>query len=350
MKTTMPESISTTQQFARIVENENPRPHAMVTGAGGFIGGHLVRRLLNDGYEVAAVDIKSQDDWWQWHPDAVNFPLTDAGNTAAIRKIIDASDEVYHLAENMGGIGFIETHLVECASSVVTSVNLLNACHRGQKVFFSSSACVYPKRAQMDTEAIKLSEWMAYPADPEPGYGWEKLYVEQLMEYHRIENGLDIRVVRFHNSYGPLGSWGDGREKAPAAIMRKVALAKLDDFDYIDVWGDGNQTRSFMYIDDNVEGIIRLMNTDWHEPVNLGTEQLVSVNDLITAIELAAYGESGVLQRRYQLDMPKGVRGRNSDNTLLRSLTSWEPSTMLREGIEKTYPYIEDQIRRTLSE
>jgi nucleoside-diphosphate-sugar epimerase len=260
---------------------------------------------------------------------------------------------VYHLAENMGGIGFIETHLVECASSVVTSVNLLNACHRGQKVFFSSSACVYPKRAQMDTEAIKLSEWMAYPADPERGYGWEKLYVEQLMEYHRIENGLDIRVVRFHNSYGPHGSWGDGREKAPAAIMRKVAQAKLrnEDRGYIDIWGDGEQTRSFMYVDDNVEGIRRLMDISWHQPVNLGTEELVSVNELVDTVERVAYGESGVLERRYQLDMPKGVRGRNSDNTTLRSLTGgWEPNTLLLDGIAKTYPFIEDQVRRHFSE
>lgn len=344
----MPESISSTQQFRAITDN--PRPHALVTGAGGFIGGHLVKRLLSEGYEVAAVDIKPEADWWQYFPMAVNFPLTDVGNTAAIRKIIDASDEVYHLAENMGGIGFIETHLVDCASSVVASVNLLNACHRGQKVFFSSSACVYPQRAQQETQAIKLAEWMAMPADPEPGYGWEKLYVEQLMRYHHIESGINPRIVRFHNSYGPFGSWGDGREKAPAAIMRKIAMAKFDGSDYIDVWGDGRQTRSFMYIDDNIEGIRRLMNADWYEPVNLGTEQLVTVNELISTVEQVVYGETDVLERRYQLTAPQGVRGRNSDNTLLRSLLSWEPDTRLMEGIQKTYPFIEDQVRRTLND
>lgn len=340
---------TSTEQFRKI-SNEDPRPHALVTGAGGFIGGYLVRRLLSEGYEVAAVDVKPQHEWWQYHQDAVNFPLTDAGNTAAIRKIVDASDEVYHLAENMGGIGFIETHLVDCASSVTTSVNLLNACHSGQKVFFSSSACVYPGRAQDQTDAMKLAEWMAHPADPEPGYGWQKLYVEKLMEYHRIERQLNIRVVRFHNSYGALGSWGDGREKAPAAIMRKVAVAKLSNETSIDIWGDGQQTRSFMHVDDNVEGIRRLMNIDWSAPVNLGTEQLVSVNDLVTAVELVAYGESGVLERRYLPDMPQGVRGRNSDNTVLRSLTGgWEPNTLLHDGIKKTYPWIEDQVRRQLN-
>lgn len=338
--------MTVTQEFARV--NREGR-HALVTGAGGFIGGHLVKRLLNEGYTVAAVDVKPEHEWWQVHLDAHNMPLTDAGNTASIRRVIDVADEVYHLAENMGGIGFIETHLVDCASSVVTSVNLLNACHPGQKVFFSSSACVYPQGAQMDTEAIKLAEWMASPANPEPGYGWQKLYVEKLMEYHRIERQLDVRVVRFHNSYGPLGSWGDGREKAPAAIMRKVAITKLTGEKSIDVWGDGLQTRSFMYVDDNVEGIRRLMDTKWHDPVNLGTEQLVSVNDLVTTVEAVAYGEPGVLERRYLLDMPKGVRGRNSDNTILRSLTNWEPNTLLMDGIAKTYPWIEDQVRRQLN-
>lgn len=333
-----------TQDYVR-----GSQPHALVTGAGGFIGGHLVKRLIQDGYKVAAVDIKTFDQWWQIDPEAQNFPITDAGNTAVFKKVIAHSDEIYHLAENMGGIGFIETHLVECASSVVTSVNLLNAIEAGQKVFFSSSACVYPKAAQLETHAIKLAEWMANPADPEPGYGWEKLYVEKLMEYHRVERQLDTRVVRFHNSYGPHGSWGDGREKAPAAIMRKVALSRLTGERHIDIWGDGQQTRSFMYIDDNVEGIRQLMEIGWYDPVNLGTEHLVSVNELVDCVESVVYGETDVLERRYLPDMPKGVRGRNSDNTILRSLTGgWEPTTQLRDGIEKTYPFIEDQVRRSL--
>lgn len=321
----------------------------LVTGAGGFIGGHLVRRLILEGYSVVAVDVKSLDEWWQVDPAAYNLPRTDAGHIASYRAALDWADEIYHLAENMGGIGFIETHRVACASSVVTSVNLLNALRPEQRVLFSSSACVYAQRYQDVYTSIKLREDMAHPADPEAGYGWQKLYVEQLMRYHHEERGLDVRVPRFHNSYGPRGSWCDGREKAPAAICRKVATAKLTGNHRIEIWGTGEQTRSFMYVDDNVEGIIRLMESGFTSPINLGTEELVTVNQLVSVVEKIAFGEAGVLNRTYDLNAPQGVRGRNSDNELLRSvLDGWQPSTPLAEGLRPTYEWIYDQVKREL--
>lgn len=323
----------------------------LVTGAGGFIGGHLIKRLLDEGCQIVAIDIKPFREWWQIHDGVNNRERCDAGVPWAFRFALEEADDVYHLAENMGGIGFIETHLVECASSIVTTVNLLNACHAGQRVFFSSSACAYSRHHQDRPSGLPtaLVEHMAHPAAPEPGYGWEKLYAEQLMEYHRIERGLDVRVVRFHNSYGPRGSWADGREKAPAAICRKVAIAKLTDVPMIDVWGDGSRTRSFMYIDDNVEGIRRIMESGFQEPVNLGTSSWVSVNGLVDIVEAVAYGRVGVLQRNYLLDKPQGVHGRNSDNTLLKEVTGgWEPSTRLLDGIVKTYPWIYDNVKKEL--
>ena len=324
---------------------------ALVTGGGGFIGGHLVRRLLEEGYAVASLDIKPEEEWHQVHGDAVNLPVTDAGTPASYKSVLRSVDEVYHLAENMGGIGFIERNLVDCASSVVTSVNLLNALEPGQRVFFSSSACVYAQSDQQLTgaETTKLAEWTAHPADPEPGYGWAKLYVEQLLRYHREERGLDVRVARFHNSYGPHGTWTGGREKAPAAICRKVALARLSGEHKIEIWGDGGQSRSFMWIDDNVEGIRRIMESDYGDPVNLGSEELVTVNALVDTIIQIAFGEQVEFERTYDLAAPRGVRGRNSDNTLLRSITGgWEPTTPLCDGLEKTYEWIHDQVVRSL--
>lgn len=326
-------------------------PHALVTGAGGFIGGHLVRRLIDDGYFVTGLDIKPLDEWHQVHSDALNLPAIDAGDPKQYRLALSEADEIYHLAENMGGIGFIERHLVECASSVTTSVNLLNAVEPGQLVFFSSSACVYAQAVQQGTgdRTIKLAESMAHPADPEPGYGWAKLYVEQLMRYHRDERGLDVRIARFHNSYGPHGTWVGGREKAPAAICRKVAVAKLSGRHTIDIWGDGTQSRSFMYIDDNVEGIKRITASGFDQPVNLGSEELVTVNQLVDIVSEIAFGRPDALERTYDLTAPRGVPGRNSDNTLLRTITGgWEPSTTLRDGLEKTYAWIYDQVNRSI--
>jgi GDP-D-mannose 3',5'-epimerase len=322
----------------------------LVTGAGGFIGGHLVKRLLDEGNQVVAIDIKPFSQWWQIHDEANNRERCDAGEPEYFSYALLQADDIYHLAENMGGIGFIETHLVECASSIVTTVNLLNACHEGQRVFFSSSACAYAREWQAPhagDEPIALMEYMAHPASPEPGYGWEKLYAEQLMEYHRIERGLDVRVVRFHNSYGPMGSWKDGREKAPAAICRKVATAILTDIPMIDIWGDGSRMRSFMYIDDNVEGIRRIMESGMQAPVNLGTSSWVTVNQLVDAVEMVAYGVRGQLQRNYQLDKPQGVHGRNSDNTLLKEVTGgWEPTIDLLTGLESTYRWIYNELKK----
>lgn len=324
--------------------------NVLVTGAGGFIGGHLVKRLLDESNHVVAIDIKPLHEWWQVHDEANNRDRCDAGQPQYFSYALMQADDVYHLAENMGGIGFIETHLVECASSIVTTVNLLNACHEGQRVFFSSSACAYARDWQTDRyihEPVALHESMAHPADPEPGYGWEKLYAEKLMEYHRIERGLDVRVVRFHNSYGPMGSWKDGREKAPAAICRKVAMAKLTGANTIDIWGDGSRMRSFMYIDDNIEGIRRIMESGFQAPVNLGTSSWVTVNQLVDVVEQVAYGRSGVLARNYQLDKPQGVHGRNSDNTLLKEVThGWEPQIDLAAGIVNTYEWIYDQLKK----
>lgn len=323
---------------------------ALVTGAGGFIGGHLVARLLTENYHVIALDIKPLHEWHQVHDHAFNLARTDAGKPRSFIGALRTIDEVYHLAENMGGIGFIETHRVACASSVTTSVNLLNALESGQRVFFSSSACVYAQSTQRATGAhtTKLAEWMAHPADPEPGYGWAKLYVEQLMNYHHSERGLDVRVVRFHNSYGPHGTWHGGREKAPAAICRKVIEAKLSGNHEIEIWGDGNQSRSFMYVDDNVDGIRRLTESNFHGPVNLGSEELVTVNQLVDLVIEIAFDGLTPFTRTYNLSAPRGVLGRNSDNALLRSITAgWEPSTPLRVGLERTYTWIYDQMMKS---
>lgn len=325
--------------------------NVLVTGAGGFIGGHLVKRLLEEGHKVTALDIKSLTEWWQVYEDARNLDRCDAGKPQFFEYTLTRQDDIYHLAENMGGIGFIETHLVECASSIVTTVNLLNACRPGQRVFFSSSACAYARQYQglYNGKPTALTESMAHPAEPEPGYGWEKLYAEQLMEYHRIERGLDVRIARFHNSYGPKGSWKDGREKAPAAICRKVATAYLMGQKSIDIWGDGTRARSFMYIDDNVDGILKIMESGFSQPVNLGTAAWVTVNMLVDAVEFVALGETQQLERNYLLDKPQGVHGRTSDNTLLRQITDgWEPSTPLLEGLEKTYAWIYDEVKKEL--
>lgn len=332
----------------------------MVTGAGGFIGGHLVRDLLDRGEEVVAVDIKPEADWWQWHDDTnvtnhANLNVAIAGSDDWsykhwFRGVLNECGDVYHLAENMGGIGFIETHRVDCLSSVVASVHLLNALIPGQhRLFFSSSACAY-NTAHQDTwdtqELTPLSEHMAWPAQPEPGYGLQKLYVEELCRWHRDERGLSVRVARFHNSYGPFGSWCDGREKAPAALCRKVAVASITGDRNVEIWGDGQQLRSFMWIDDNVEGIRRIVHSGYDEPVNLGSSELISVNDLIDVIEEVA----GLQVRRcYDESKPRGVAGRNSDNTLLRRIADgFEPGTDVHEGIQKLYPWIYDQVKRSL--
>jgi GDP-D-mannose 3',5'-epimerase len=320
--------------------------HVLVTGAGGFIGGHLVKRLLDEGSAVSALDRKPRSKWWQHHDRASNMSLAQVRFISRNTTVMNV-DEIYHLAADMGGIGYITNHLTSCAANIVDTIKLLEACHEGQRIFFSSSACVYRQdlqdddHLQDDDTPWPLREEDAYPADPEPGYGWEKLYGEQLMKWHAQERGIETRVARYHNVGGPMGSWCGGREKAPAAICRKVAEAVQSGNHVIDIWGDGEQTRSFMDVRDCVTGTILIARGDYAEPLNLGSDHSVSVNQLVSIVEKIA----GItLERRYQLDKPQGVRGRNSDNTRIRDIYGWEPNSKLEEWLEPTYRWIYDQL------
>lgn len=325
---------------------------ALVTGAGGFIGGHLVRRLLDEGYGVTAIDRKPPHEWWQLHTDPAVYNVThvkvrDLNLESLLRS--DRASEVYHLAADMGGIGYITSHLTSCAANVIDTVRLLEACHEGQRVFFSSSACVYPMYLQngMAGGNVPLRESDVYPADPEPGYGWEKLYGEQLMAWHRHERGVETRVARYHNVAGTHGSWVGGREKAPAAISRKVATAVLTGDHSISIWGDGNQTRSFMDVEDCVTGTLLIARGEVSEPLNLGSDRWVTVDQLVTIIETIA----GVQLTRHYLDeMPRGVKGRNSDNTLIKAVYGWAPSNDLERWLEPVYRWVYDQVAKQLQE
>ena len=315
---------------------------ALVSGAGGFIGGHLVRRLLGEGREVRAVDVKPLDRWYQVHSGSENV-VADVSELVACRAAVRDSSEVYNLAADMGGMGFIENNKALCMLSVLINTHLLMASREAgvERYFFSSSACVYNAEKQESPDVTALREEDAYPALPEDGYGWEKLFSERMCRHFAEDFGLLTRVARYHNVYGPHGTYAGGREKAPAAICRKVIKAKLSGRHEIDIWGDGEQTRSFMYIDDCVEGTRRLADSDVDVPINLGSEQLVTINRLVDIAESIG----GVtLQRRYDLDAPQGVRGRNSDNTLLRKELGWEPSITLEDGLERTYRWIFDDL------
>jgi GDP-D-mannose 3', 5'-epimerase len=311
----------------------------LVTGAGGFIGHHLVKALKLDGAHVRGVDIKPP----QYEPTAADeFDLEDLRYFEACHRVTRDVDEVYNLAADMGGIGYIGTSQAQIArNNSLINLNMLEASRSSgvRRFLFSSSACVYAQGHQSEAEVSPLVEEDAHPADPEPGYGWEKLYAEQLCLYYRRDHALDTRIVRFHNVYGPLGTYDGGREKAPAALSRKIALAR--DGDEIDVWGDGEQTRSFMYVDDCVEGLLRLMASTYGEPLNLGTDRLVSINQLADIIGAIA-GKK--LRRRHLLDKPQGVRGRNSDNSRLRKVLGWEPKISLEEGLDRTYRWIAEQV------
>jgi GDP-D-mannose 3',5'-epimerase len=311
----------------------------LVTGAGGFIGHHLVTSLVNRGYVVRGVDIKVPE----YQPsDADEFVIADLRNYAECLKVSKDIDEVYHLAADMGGIGYISSSHANIAinNTLINAHTLHAARENGVKRFlFSSSACVYPQYLQRKPDVVPLREDDAFPADPEEGYGLEKLYMEKLCQYFTEDWGFATRVVRFHNVYGPLGAYDGGREKAPAAICRKVAL--LADDSEIEIWGDGKQTRSFMAVDDCVEGIYRIMRSDYSAPLNLGTDELVSVDELVDIIAKIA-GKS--LIKRHDPSRPQGVRGRNSDNSRLRSVLGWEPKTPLREGLAPTYRWIEDRV------
>jgi GDP-D-mannose 3',5'-epimerase len=317
----------------------------VVAGAGGFIGGHLVARLRAEGRPVRAVDIKPLSEWYQIFDDADNV-VADLKLRDECQRVCAGAAEVYQLAADMGGMGFIEHHKGLCMLSVLTNTHmLLAAVDAGvSRFFYSSSACVYAADKQLSPEVIPLKESDAYPAMAEDGYGWEKLFSERMCRHFREDFGLTTRVARYHNVYGPHGTWEGGREKAPAAICRKVIHAKHRKEPVIEIWGDGSQTRSFMYIDDCIRGTLAIAKSGILEPINLGSSELVTVNQLVDIVEEIA----GIkLRRSYNLDAPKGVNGRNSDNTMIRRELGWEPSIRLREGMERTYRWIHDEyIRR----
>ena len=323
------------------------KPIAVVTGGGGFIGGHLVKKLLDLGtHHVRAVDIKPLEHWYQVFPAAENHAGPndgDARDFRVCRRICRNAAEVYQLAADMGGMGFIENNKALCMLSVLTNTHMLLAAQEAgvQRFFYASSACVYNADKQLAPEVTALAERDAYPALPEDGYGWEKLFSERMCRHFREDFGLQTRVARFHNVYGPEGTWRGGREKAPAAICRKVLAAKHAGRHSIEIWGDGTQTRSFMYIDDCIDGIQKIMASDILEPINLGSSELVTINQLVDIAEQIA----GIqLARTYKLDAPRGVAGRNSDNTKIRGYLHWEPSISLRQGINETYHWIERQM------
>jgi nucleoside-diphosphate-sugar epimerase len=315
----------------------------VVAGAGGFIGGHLVANLLRaEEAPVRAIDVKPTDEWYQAFDEAENLIL-DLRGEAACRRALHGAGAVYNLAADMGGMGFIENNKALCMLSVLINTNLLRAALDVgvERYFFSSSACVYPADKQASADVIPLREEDAYPATPEDGYGWEKLFSERMCRHFHEDFGLETRVGRYHNVYGPHGTYDGGREKAPAAICRKVAQAKLSGRREIEIWGDGEQTRSFMYVDDCVCGTRLLMDSAAGVPLNLGSSELVTINELVDLVEEIA----GVTVRRaYNLDAPKGVRGRNSDNALILERLGWEPSIPLREGLEATYRWIYDRL------
>jgi len=318
----------------------------VVCGAGGFIGGHLVADLLKQGYtDVRAVDKKPFTEWYQKFDEAENLVL-DLQEKAACDKAVAGREIIYNLAADMGGMGFIELNRALCMLSVLINTHLLMAAKEQkvvQRFFYASSACVYAADKQTDPNLTALTEADAYPAMPEDGYGWEKLFSERMCRHFTEDFGLLTRVARFHNVYGPNGTYEGGREKAPAAICRKVIEAKLSGKHQIEIWGDGHQTRSFMYIDDCVKGSQSILNSkNVTMPINLGSSEMVTINQLVDIVEDIA----GIkLERNYNLKAPKGVNGRNSDNTLIKKLLGWEPSTPLREGMEKTYRWIYDEIK-----
>jgi len=322
--------------------DQNRKEKILVTGAGGFIGHHLVRYLKNKGYWVRGVDIKYPE--FSPKDEADEFLLLDLRDFRNAMEAVKGIDKVYTLAANMGGIGFITSVKADVMrDNVLINVNMAEASRLAgiKRLFFSSSACVYPTFKQENAEVAALKESDAYPADPDNEYGWEKLYSERVYQAYHNDYGLDVRIARYHNIYGPEGTYEGGREKAPAALCRKISLAK--DGDAIEVWGDGKQTRSFCYIGDCLEGTYRLMESDFREPLNIGSDRLVTIDELIDIISSVA-GKK--IKKAYQQDKPQGVRGRNSDNALCKKILNWEPQIPLEEGLRKTYQWIEKELRR----
>lgn len=313
----------------------------LVTGAGGFIGHHLVSFLKERGYWVRGADLKHPS----FAPSAADeFFLVDLRERDNCMTAARNCDEIYALAADMGGMGFISSHHAEILhNNALINIHCLEAARQNgvKRYFYTSSACVYPEYRQTTTDVAGLREEEAYPADPQDAYGWEKLITERLCRHYREDFGLETRIVRFHNIFGPLGTWRDGREKAPAALSRKIAVAKLTNTPEIEIWGDGKQTRSFCYIDDCLEGVFRLMRSDYREPLNLGSDRMVTIEELADIISDIA----GIKIRKQYVAGPQGVRGRNSDNSRLRKVLGWEPQISLEEGLARTYKWIEGEVR-----
>lgn len=316
----------------------------VVGGGGGFIGGHLVETLVREGKSVRAVDIKPKSDWYQVVPGAESL-VADLKDLASCRAAVDGVSTVFQLAADMGGMGFIEHNKALCMLSVLTNTHMLLASKDAgvERFFFSSSACVYNADKQTNPDVVALREEDAYPAMPEDGYGWEKLFSERMCRHFREDYGLHTRVARYHNVYGPKGTWDGGREKAPAAICRKVINAIATGTHEIEIWGDGSQTRSFQYIDDCIKGTRAILDSDIIDPINLGSSELVTINELVSIAE----DIGGVtLDRKYNLSAPKGVNGRNSDNARIKAELGWEPSIRLRNGMERTYRWIHGEYNK----
>ena len=318
----------------------------LIVGAGGFIGGHLTKKLLENNNSIVAADIKPKEYWFQDFENVKNYYSMDMKEINNCRKVTKNIDYVFNMACNMGGMGFIENNKAECMQSVLINTNLLIACKEDgiKKYFFSSSACAYNKSKQQDVFVEGLKENDAYPADPEDGYGWEKLFSERMCRHFMEDYGIEVRIGRYHNIYGPYGTFDGGREKAPAALCRKVIEAKQNNKKKIEVWGDGKQTRTFLYIDDCIEGTLRLFESNYSEPVNIGSDEQVSINQMIEIIENVTNTKK--LERVYQLDKPKGVRGRSSNNDLVKKILNWSFKIKLKEGLKKTYNWISGEMSK----
>jgi len=322
----------------------NKNKKILVVGAGGFIGGHLVRKLIKNGNEIITTDIKPREFWFQDFDNIQNYYSMDMKIEENCKKVTENVDYVFNMACNMGGMGFIENNKTDCMISVLINTNLLRACVENSvsKYFFSSSACAYNINKQQNVFIEGLKEEDAYPAFPEDGYGWEKLFSERMCRHFMEDHGLQVRIARYHNIYGPLGTFDGGREKAPAALCRKVAKSIIEKNSNIDVWGDGEQTRTFLYIDDCIEGTLRLFESNFSEPLNIGSDEQVSINQMIDILEKIS--NSPKLNRNYQLDKPKGVRGRSSNNELSKKVLNWSYQISLHEGLKKTYKWIFDEL------
>ena len=327
------------------MRHKNLNKKILIAGAGGFIGGHLVKYFLDKGYKnIRCVDIKPLKNWHRLHSQAENLVLNlqDLSNCRLATKKID---EVYNLAADMGGMGFIENNKALCMLNVLINTHLLMAAreNKAKRFFYASSACVYPLSKQQNPDIDGLKESDAYPAEPEDGYGWEKLFSERMCRHFYEDFGLETRIARFHNVYGPYGEYKGGREKAPAALIRKTIEAKQNKTKQIEIWGDGKQSRTFMYIDDCIKGIDLIMHGDTREPINLGRRELVTINKMVSTIEEIAKIK---LKRKYNFSAPKGVRGRSSDNTLIKKLFDWEPEISLREGLREIYKWIDKEMKK----